>query len=544
MFRSPSTILTLALAATATAEPMQGELTPEQVAAAFKAVQAHGCTHAGYAGKLEEKPIGRRNFSFLPDLPKDPVDLLDPYRYYHVYGQSRYALQSYALRFPERTTDADLNRLAVALARLPYLRSLDLGGAKGVSDAGMAALKGVGADLEGLFLDGTAIGDAGLKALAESAGKLRWLDLAQTRITDKGLTFVGQHKALRHLNLENIPAITDEGIARIDSLGDLATLDLSGTSVQFKNIPLEQWAKLRRLDLSHTPIGDDGVKALAALKSLEELDLRATAVTGTGLAELAKLPNLKIVRLSDAAITDDGAKGIGALAQIRVLHVHNSMPPESKKPVKVALTDEGLTALGGCKSLRELNLARTKIHGNGFKGFAGHATLRDLDLEGSAVSALAFTELRAVPNLRSLNLARTAITGDGLQLLAEQKYLSRINLEESKANDPGMNLLARVRSLRDLNLAGTNVGAAGLKELENNTITRLDLSRTRAGGDALKTISGMRSLRGLFLIQTDLAASSAQLTKALPECSVVTQPPAKAPPPPASTRPPRVPVEN
>ena len=49
---------------------------------------------------------------------------------------------------------------------------------------------------------------------------------------------------------------------------------------------------LRTLDLSLTPLGDDGAKHLAALANLTSLDLRGTRLTDGGLKGLAALKKL------------------------------------------------------------------------------------------------------------------------------------------------------------------------------------------------------------------------------------------------------------
>jgi Leucine-rich repeat (LRR) protein len=517
----------------------EGELTPEQVAAAHKAVTSFGCSHAGYGGEDGEGIIkARRRAAAVLNLPKDPADYAR--ELYFSFGVNRFST-AYALRFPERAGDNDIARLAVSLRRLPHLKALDLGGTH-ITDASLKSLADA-REIDSLFLDGTGVGDAGLKELG---GRFVWLDLSKTQITDKGMAEIGRNRNLRVLRLANNPKITEAGLRELGGLEELRSLELGGTSIDFSTAgDLSAWKHLKHLDLSRTGITDDTVKSLAKLTALEELDLSGTMVTGAGLSALAGLPKLRILRLTDAPITDDGAKGIAALKQIRMLHVNNSPPTDAKSakvPGKVRLTDAGLEALGGCTALRELNLARAGIKGEGFKGFGKHPYLRDLDLDGAAVNASAFTELRGVPNLRGLNLARTAITGDGLHLLGELAYLTRLSLEESKANDEGMNFVFRLKALRDLNLQGTAVTTAGIKSIADNVLVQLNLANTKVDGQAVKLLAGMKGLRALYIQGSPLAASAGQLKTALPDCSVISQPPPK-PPARATTPPPRLPVE-
>jgi internalin A len=509
-------------------------LSPEEVAEAFQAIQKFGCTHAGYGIET-----GRRMTLSAEDskLPKDPSDYIG--RFFFTTDRS---WSSYALRFPDKTGDSDLARLAVSIRRLPSLASIDLGGTR-IGDGALKPLaKLVG--LQALFLDVTAISDASLRDLA-GVENLRWLDLSRTRITDAGVGEAATHKTLRVVRLANNPQVTDKGLIELARLSELRTLNLSGTSVSLTDsVDLSGWKNLSRLDLSRCPIADDGIKFLAKLTALEELDLSGTSVTGTGLPALADLPKLRSLRLTDAPLTDEGAKGIAKLKQIRILYANNSPPllpaPTEKSrrvPGAVRITDVGLAELGGCKSLRELNLARTAIKGEGFHGFAKHALLRDIDLEQSAITAACLLELREIPNIRSLNLARTAITGDGLQLLAQLPFLSRINLDESKANDDGMKLVARLKPLRDLSLQSTAVTSAGVNSLGENILVHLNLNKTKVDGLATKTLTGMKALRSLYLQGAAIPEGNLQQLKAaLPDCALVIHahnpPDKKAPPAP------------
>lgn len=530
-------------------------LTREQVAAAYQSVKNFGCTHAGYEGDAQRARFAPRYGSAsMPGLPKDPLDYLryiiggsssfgnDSQR--RIWGTDR-TWSSYAMRMPDKTNDSDVLRHGLALQQLPNLRSVDLGDCR-IGDASAKTLAGI-PEIEALFLDGTYIGDTGLKEF-DAIENLTWLDLSKTRVTDKGMEAIARRKNLRTLNLANNPKITDKGLNELTGLQEMRALDLSGTSVELSaSLDFAAFRNLVRLDLSRCPIKDDGLKSLAKLTSLEELNLSGTSVTGTGLTALASLRNLRTLRLTDAPITDDGAKGVGALTQIRVLHLDNSPPPEgksSKGPSPVQIGDTGLAALGGCRSLRELNLARTNIKGKGFEGFAQHAYLRDIDLEGSTINASAFVEIRQIPNVRSLNLARTGITGDGLHLLAEMPLLTRLNLEDSKANDSGMTFVFRLVRLRELNLQGTAITSAGVKLLGDNSLVYLNLAKTKVDGEAFKTIAAIKALRTLYVFSSGLAAGGPnQFRATLPECTVVTQPPPK----PAARQPdlpPRLPIES
>jgi predicted nucleic acid-binding protein len=124
----------------------------------------------------------------------------------------------------DRLTDADLAQLGglVADVRELYLQS------RGVTDAGLAHLRGL-VKLTTLYLDGTSVTDAGLAYLAGLVG-LRTLNLARTAITDAGLAHLRGLTGLRKLVLWGT-RVTDAGLAHLRGLVGLRELDVERTQV-------------------------------------------------------------------------------------------------------------------------------------------------------------------------------------------------------------------------------------------------------------------------------------------------------------------------
>jgi hypothetical protein len=63
---------------------------------------------------------------------------------------------------------------------------------------------------------------------------------------------------------------------------------------------------LRRLRLEGNPLGDAGVRQLAALTQLRYLNLHGTRVTDSGLESLATLEHLRELYLWNSAVTNKG----------------------------------------------------------------------------------------------------------------------------------------------------------------------------------------------------------------------------------------------
>jgi Leucine-rich repeat (LRR) protein len=499
----------------ATGDP--AAFTLQEVTTAWNQLREHGCLMAAYMTEVDEvalpvaplargkplPPAGKR-----PDLPART--LMKP------------SVRAYAISLPPRTTDADLARLTHALAHLPNLRTLDIGGSK-VGDAGVKNLKKI-PELQALFLDRTQVGDEGLKAIAEFP-HLTWLDVSGAKVSDVGAAELATSKSgLRVLRLADNAGVTDVGLRALAGLGELKTLDLAGTGITLAGrVELSSLKSLRRLNLARTGVGDDQLRQLATISGLEELDLSGTAVSGAGLGILARLRDLRTLRLNGAALTDDGSLGLAALPHLRELDIGNPRPTATKLPGperSVRLTDVGLGAVGCCKSLRKLAAARTAVTGLGLKTLGVLPELSELDLEEAQLSDDNLGALEGLKSLRVLNLARTAIQGNRLDAVAALPRLQALNLEGTTVTDVNLSQLAKARELQELNLRGTGVTAAGIEPLWSLPLVSIDLYRTKVTAPAVKTLAQMKSLRMVVIEEGKLEPELFRLRKALPQCTI------------------------
>jgi len=100
---------------------------------------------------------------------------------------------------------------------------------------------------------------------------------------------------LRTLSLQDT-RVTDTGLTRIGTLGELRSLELDGTLIT-----------------------DDGISALAGLASIERLGLRDTKITEKGLTRLKDLKNLQRLTLRDPGFGDIALAALHNVPQIREL---------------------------------------------------------------------------------------------------------------------------------------------------------------------------------------------------------------------------------
>jgi len=163
------------------------------------------------------------------------------------------------------------------LVQLASLRNLSFGSAEFQSD-GLAMLKDL-RQLETLgFYMCEGINDEGIQHLANLTG-LKYLRIYSERRPSKPQL-----------------CVTDTGLARLEKLVKLETLDLFGHDLSDASLGvLTRMTELRELALSGQGFTDVGLEGLARLPKLRNLRLFETAVTANGVAALkSRLPELQI----------------------------------------------------------------------------------------------------------------------------------------------------------------------------------------------------------------------------------------------------------
>ena len=105
-----------------------------------------------------------------------------------------------------------------------------------------------------------------------------------------------------------------------------------------------------QIRLDHTPVTDDDLKHLVGLEDkLRRINLSHTNISDQGLAQIAEMKQLEQLRLASPQITDGGVAVLQGLAQLKHLHL-----------IDVPLTDAGLVPLHSLKSLQSMYLDGTR----------------------------------------------------------------------------------------------------------------------------------------------------------------------------------------
>lgn len=233
----------------------------------------------------------------------------------------------------------------------------------------------------------------------------------------------------------------DADCARLTSMPDLESLDLSGTSITNDSLAtLAQLKSLRTLKLSGTVVTDAGLAALAEAPALEDLSLARCpldTLTESGVGQLVSLTSLDLM---DTQITDDAGAALSKLTNLQKLYVGRTKISSSILP---ALTD--------LKKIQLLNVAELPVTAAG-------------DMEAIA----------SLPALELLYLDRSDLTDEAFQRMIaalcshESCVVSAMFLEGCAISDASQEALldlVQLSSMSKLRLTGTQVSREVFNEL-------------------------------------------------------------------------------
>jgi hypothetical protein len=113
--------------------------------------------------------------------------------------------------------------------------------------------------------------------------QLEELDLGFNRLKTEDIRQIAGLKNLRTLRLTNSPQVKDDAMQVVAG-----------------------FAKLERLELAISGVGDKGIAYLAPLKNLKELNLYGQQVTDGAMKVIGKMEKMEVLNLGSTKITDAG----------------------------------------------------------------------------------------------------------------------------------------------------------------------------------------------------------------------------------------------
>ncbi len=119
------------------------------------------------------------------------------------------------------------------------------------------------------------------------------------------------------------PDADDDLLRQLSGFPDLRRLELTHCGITDEGLRhLPAFAYLERLELSYSSVSDDGLPYIGRLTSLTSLDLGHTRVTGRGFHRLAELERLEVLILTLTPIRDKALSSVEPLQRLRFVHVH------------------------------------------------------------------------------------------------------------------------------------------------------------------------------------------------------------------------------
>ncbi len=194
---------------------------------------------------------------------------------------------------------------AQRLAKLQDLRVLDL---RGNMEAGDLAIEVI-ANLPKLVAfkhRSTAVTDSGMEYLSQNPS-LDALLLQDFAITDQSGPHLAKLGKLTQLEILRCQGFGSDGVLALKGMGltRLTLRDLPNVDDRAMEV-LDDLPKMKRLFLHElTSVGDEGLKHLAAQKSLELLDIWSVPqLSDATIDVIAQCPNLKTLSLRETGISD------------------------------------------------------------------------------------------------------------------------------------------------------------------------------------------------------------------------------------------------
>ena len=165
--------------------------------------------------------------------------------------------------------------------------------------------------------------------------------------------------------------------------------------------------------------------------------------------------DLLSLELGDTTIGDDGIRQIAQLKSLRAIDLGRSR-----------ITDQSLELLGSMSRLESLDLYQTAITDRGVAHLVGLKSLRYLGISNTNTTNVALEHVAKLENLDHFAFDDTRVTDSGLAFLVVLKKLKSIRAYRHPFSDMGLAHLAKLPALEELTAGnGTTFTDRGLAHL-------------------------------------------------------------------------------
>ncbi|MFT5327538.1 MAG: putative small secreted protein [Planctomycetaceae bacterium] len=316
---------------------------------------------------------------------------------------------------PSQISDGELAQLASSPEAAAAITEVDMHGAR-VSATGLSYLSKL-PNLESLDASSTRIGEDSLVAIGQSQS-LRSINLSNSDASDRVVGELSKIPHLQTLNLANTRISTDAARS-LGEMRELTDLSLMGTATDQMVAGLTA-LPIRRLDLSRSQITNASLPILLQIPTLESLNVDWCPVTGDGFKGFGK-SDIKKLSVSSTGFGTDGLVAIKGMKSLEDLNVFEAR-------VQMQLQANVFRTF---PKLRILNAGKNGLSDEALRVFfKGHKSLEELHLPNqNGITDNGLQWLIGLKNLKLLNVVDTSVRGPGAIEL--KKKLPECTIETS-----------------------------------------------------------------------------------------------------------------
>lgn len=189
---------------------------------------------------------------------------------------------------------------------------------------------------------------------------LRLLMVKEHQLDDDGFAELVKLKCLEEFFFWDADQITDKGVMQLRNLPRLRSVHISQSHLSDQGLAmLASLPCIERLSLQQNEVSDEGVKTLRDNATIETLWIGRTGnpqsrISDASIPVFASMPNLRVLDLQHTQVTVEGLKALRGHKKLTELYLDGSRAVD-KDAVKAMLPNVKVSAIGCDNGLRRLS---------------------------------------------------------------------------------------------------------------------------------------------------------------------------------------------
>lgn len=338
----------------------------------------------------------------------------------------------------------------------------------------------------------------------------------EPKATPDSLQALGKLTSVETIELSHNESVNDDALQWLSSLTSLRVLYLYNTEVTGNGLEHLKDVPLVRLELSHSPVTNDGLAHIGAITTLEYLGLKNASVNDSGLHNLNKLQKLRELRLTNTDVTDAGLQELSCISSLAALSLGGTR-----------VTADGIedfkAALPGCRVIADHGLGKSSDNELLFP--AGyHPTTDEIEamLKKRGIEYdIQIDNAKPDKPVRQFQLEESALGAKPiLQFVHAMPKLEFLSVQHSLAGDALLEGLSKCENLTLLVIRGGRLSDAGLAYLKDiPKLQEIEFHEQTFTDASIEHLGQLQQLRSLYMEESKLTDEGRQaLKEALPNC--------------------------